>query len=41
MIVSCAPLRVSFAGGGSGVAAFYRKRGGAVLSFGAPVALSQ
>jgi galactokinase/mevalonate kinase-like predicted kinase len=38
MIMSCAPFaRVSFAGGGSGIAAFYRKRGGAVLSFGAPV----
>jgi D-glycero-alpha-D-manno-heptose-7-phosphate kinase len=32
MIVSCAPLRVSFAGGGSDIAAFYRKRRGAVLS---------
>ena len=32
MIVSCAPLRVSFAGGGSDIAAFYRKGRGAVLS---------
>ncbi len=32
MIVSCAPLRVSFAGGGSDIAAFYRQRRGAVLS---------
>jgi D-glycero-alpha-D-manno-heptose-7-phosphate kinase len=32
MIVSCAPFRVSFAGGGSDIAAFYRKRRGAVLS---------
>jgi D-glycero-alpha-D-manno-heptose-7-phosphate kinase len=32
MIVSCAPFRVSFAGGGSDIAAFYRKAGGAVLS---------
>lgn len=32
MIVSCAPLRVSFAGGGSDLASFYRKRRGAVLS---------
>lgn len=32
MIVSCAPFRVSFAGGGSDVASFYRRRRGAVLS---------
>ena len=32
MIVSCAPFRVSFAGGGSDIAAFYRQRRGAVLS---------
>ena len=32
MIVSCAPFRVSFAGGGSDLASFYRKRRGAVLS---------
>lgn len=32
MIVSCAPFRVSFAGGGSDIASFYSKRGGAVLS---------
>jgi D-glycero-alpha-D-manno-heptose-7-phosphate kinase len=32
MIVSCAPFRVSFAGGGSDIAQFYRRRRGAVLS---------
>lgn len=32
MIVSCAPFRVSFAGGGSDIASYYRKRRGAVLS---------
>jgi D-glycero-alpha-D-manno-heptose-7-phosphate kinase len=32
MIVSCAPFRVSFAGGGSDIAAFYRNSRGAVLS---------
>jgi D-glycero-alpha-D-manno-heptose-7-phosphate kinase len=32
MIVSCAPFRVSFAGGGSDIAAFYRRQRGAVLS---------
>jgi D-glycero-alpha-D-manno-heptose-7-phosphate kinase len=32
MIVSCAPFRVSFAGGGSDIASFYRKSRGAVLS---------
>lgn len=32
MIVSCAPFRVSFAGGGSDIGVFYRKAGGAVLS---------
>src|SRR5258708_31240997 len=32
MIVPCAPFRVSFAGGGSDVAQFYRRRRGAVLS---------
>ena len=32
MIVSCAPFRVSFAGGGSDIASFYRKNRGAVLS---------
>src|SRR6516164_1139350 len=32
MIVSCAPFRVSFAGGGSDLAQFYRRRRGAVLS---------
>ena len=32
MIVSCAPFRVSFAGGGSDIASFYRKTRGAVLS---------
>jgi D-glycero-alpha-D-manno-heptose-7-phosphate kinase len=32
MIVSCAPFRVSFAGGGSDIASFYRKSQGAVLS---------
>jgi D-glycero-alpha-D-manno-heptose-7-phosphate kinase len=32
MIVSCAPFRVSFAGGGSDIASFFRRRRGAVLS---------
>jgi D-glycero-alpha-D-manno-heptose-7-phosphate kinase len=32
MIVSCAPFRLSFAGGGSDIANFYRKNRGAVLS---------
>jgi D-glycero-alpha-D-manno-heptose-7-phosphate kinase len=32
MIVSCAPFRVSFAGGGSDVAQFYQRTRGAVLS---------
>ena len=32
MIVSCAPFRVSFAGGGSDIASFYSKQRGAVLS---------
>jgi D-glycero-alpha-D-manno-heptose-7-phosphate kinase len=32
MIVSCAPFRVSFAGGGSDLAQFYRRKRGAVLS---------
>jgi D-glycero-alpha-D-manno-heptose-7-phosphate kinase len=32
VIVSCAPFRVSFAGGGSDIASFYRKQRGAVLS---------
>jgi D-glycero-alpha-D-manno-heptose-7-phosphate kinase len=32
MIVSCAPFRVSFAGGGSDIPSFYRQRRGAVLS---------
>ncbi|HEY4372651.1 MAG TPA: GHMP kinase [Burkholderiales bacterium] len=32
MIVSCAPFRVSFAGGGSDIASFYRRSAGAVLS---------
>lgn len=32
MIVSCAPFRVSFAGGGSDIPSFYREHGGAVLS---------
>jgi D-glycero-alpha-D-manno-heptose-7-phosphate kinase len=32
MIVSCAPFRVSFAGGGSDIASFYTKQRGAVLS---------
>src|SRR5262245_33686189 len=32
MIVSCAPFRVSFAGGGSDIHSFYSKRRGAVLS---------
>lgn len=32
MIISRAPLRVSFAGGGSDLPAFYRKFGGAVIS---------
>jgi D-glycero-alpha-D-manno-heptose-7-phosphate kinase len=32
MIVSSAPFRVSFAGGGSDIASFYRRRRGAVLS---------
>jgi D-glycero-alpha-D-manno-heptose-7-phosphate kinase len=32
VIVSCAPFRVSFAGGGSDIASFYRQRRGAVLS---------
>ena len=32
MIVSCAPFRVSFAGGGSDIAAYYSKQPGAVLS---------
>jgi D-glycero-alpha-D-manno-heptose-7-phosphate kinase len=32
MIVSCAPFRVSFAGGGSDIGSFYRKNRGAVLS---------
>ncbi len=32
MIVSCAPFRVSFAGGGSDIGSFYSKQRGAVLS---------
>ena len=32
MIVSCAPFRVSFAGGGSDIASYYTKSRGAVLS---------
>ncbi len=32
MIISQAPFRISFAGGGSDIAAYYRKRKGAVLS---------
>ncbi len=32
MIVSCAPFRVGFAGGGSDIAQFYKRRRGAVLS---------
>ncbi len=32
MIISRAPLRISFVGGGSDIPAFYRKHGGAVLS---------
>ena len=32
MIVSCAPFRVSFAGGGSDIAQYYRRERGAVLS---------
>jgi D-glycero-alpha-D-manno-heptose-7-phosphate kinase len=32
VIVSCAPFRVSFSGGGSDIASFYRKSPGAVLS---------
>ena len=32
MIVSCAPFRVSFVGGGSDIPSFYLKHGGAVLS---------
>jgi len=32
MIVSCAPFRVSFAGGGSDISVFYRRQRGAVLS---------
>jgi len=32
LIVSCAPFRVSFAGGGSDIASFYRQQRGAVLS---------
>src|SRR5262245_32420368 len=32
MIISCAPFRVSFAGGGSDIASFYRRGRGAVLS---------
>src|ERR1700689_1775310 len=32
MIVSCAPFRVSFAGGGSDIPSFYRSNRGAVLS---------
>jgi D-glycero-alpha-D-manno-heptose-7-phosphate kinase len=32
VIVSCAPFRVSFAGGGSDIAQFYRRQRGAVLS---------
>jgi D-glycero-alpha-D-manno-heptose-7-phosphate kinase len=32
MIVSCAPFRVSFAGGGSDIASYYRNSRGAVLS---------
>ena len=32
MIISRTPLRISFAGGGSDIPAFYRKHGGAVLS---------
>jgi D-glycero-alpha-D-manno-heptose-7-phosphate kinase len=32
MIVSCAPFRVSFVGGGSDISSFYSKRRGAVLS---------
>ena len=32
MIISRTPLRVSFFGGGSDLPAYYRRRGGAVLS---------
>ncbi|MCC6627615.1 MAG: GHMP kinase [Chloroflexi bacterium] len=32
MIVSCAPFRVSFVGGGSDLPSFYQRHGGAVLS---------
>jgi D-glycero-alpha-D-manno-heptose-7-phosphate kinase len=32
MIVSCAPFRVSFAGGGSDIESFYKRSAGAVLS---------
>ncbi len=32
MIVSCAPFRISFAGGGSDIPSFYRRHRGAVLS---------
>lgn len=32
MIISCAPFRISFAGGGSDIAFFYRRHKGAVLS---------
>jgi len=32
MIISCAPFRISFAGGGSDIAVFYRRQRGAVLS---------
>ena len=32
MIISRTPLRISFAGGGSDLPAYYREEGGAVLS---------
>ena len=32
MIITKTPLRVSFCGGGSDIAAFYREHGGCVLS---------
>ena len=32
MIISKTPLRISFCGGGSDIASFYRKHGGCVLS---------
>ena len=32
LVVTCTPLRISFAGGGTDLPGFYEQRGGAVLS---------